>query len=142
MGMRFAVEAALRQSRTAVHIARVAPLFESVPSKPYGGTERAPAAAVALQLLTQAVLARADVFDVIHWHIDSVHLPLARPCPVPLITTLHGRLDVGGFGPLHREFAELRPVSICDVPAYASGMGELGGEPSIMACPSAAPSAL
>jgi glycosyltransferase involved in cell wall biosynthesis len=153
--MRFAVEGELRQSRTAVHIAQVAPLYESVPPKLYGGTERVvsylteelvrqghrvtlfasgdstttaeliapcehatrlerePAAAVALHtLLMEAVFARADTFDVIHCHLDSVHLPLARRCPVPVLTTLHGRLDIGGLGPLHREFAELPLVSI------------------------------
>ncbi|HVS76367.1 MAG TPA: glycosyltransferase family 4 protein, partial [Steroidobacteraceae bacterium] len=72
-----------------------------------------PTAAVALHaLLVEAVFARADVFDVIHCHTDSIHLPLARRCPVPVITTLHGRLDIEGLGLLHREFAELPLVSI------------------------------
>lgn len=75
--------------------------------------EREPAAAFALHaLLIEAVFARADVFDVIHCHTDSVHLPLARRCPVPVITTLHGRLDIAGLDRLHREFAELPLVSI------------------------------
>ncbi len=155
--MRFAVQAALPQSGTALRIAQVAPLYESVPPKLYGGTERVvsylteelvraghrvtlfasgdsrtaaelvavceralrferePAAAVALHtLLAEAVFARADVFDVIHCHTDSMHLPLARRCPVPVITTLHGRLDLAGLGALHREFAELPLVSVSD----------------------------
>lgn len=168
--MRFAVEAALRHSRTAVHIAQVAPLYESVPPKLYGGTERVvsylteelvrqghrvtlfasgdsrtaaelvavcehaarlerePAAAAALHtLLMEAVFARADLFDVIHCHIDSIHLPLARRCPVPVLTTLHGRLDIAGLGALHREFAELPLVSISNAQrtplAWASWAG-------------------
>ena len=70
-------------------------------------------AAVALHtLLLEAVFAHPALYDVIHCHTDSTHLPLARRCPVPVITTLHGRLDVGGLEPLHREFAELPLVSI------------------------------
>lgn len=75
--------------------------------------EREPSAAVALHaLLVETVFARADVFDVIHCHIDSIHLPLARRCPVPVVTTLHGRLDIAGLDRLYREFAELPLVSI------------------------------
>jgi glycosyltransferase involved in cell wall biosynthesis len=77
--------------------------------------EREPTAAIALHtLLIEAVFARADSFDVIHCHTDSIHLPLARRCPVPVITTLHGRLDIAGLHELHREFAELPLVSISD----------------------------
>jgi glycosyltransferase involved in cell wall biosynthesis len=77
--------------------------------------EREPTAAVAMHtLLMEAAFARSDVFDVIHCHIDSIHLPLARRCPVPVITTLHGRLDIAGLATLHREFAELPLVSISD----------------------------
>ncbi|MDE2448047.1 MAG: glycosyltransferase family 4 protein [Gammaproteobacteria bacterium] len=75
--------------------------------------ERESTAAVALHaLLIEAVFAHPALFDVIHCHIDSTHLPLARRCPVPVITTLHGRLDVGGLDALHREFAELPLVSV------------------------------
>ena len=155
--MRFAVHAVMSESGTALRIAQVAPLYESVPPKLYGGTERVvsylteelvrqghrvtlfasgdsrtsaelvavceraarlerePTATLAMHsLLIEAVFARAEVFDVIHCHTDSIHLPLARRCPVPVITTLHGRLDISGLGPLHREFAELPLVSISD----------------------------
>ena len=30
----------------------------------------------------------------IHFHIDFLHFPLARHCPTPCLTTLHGRLDL------------------------------------------------
>jgi glycosyltransferase involved in cell wall biosynthesis len=168
MGMRFAVQAAMSESR--LRIAQVAPLYESVPPRLYGGTERVvsylteelvraghrvtlfasgdsrtsaelvsvcehalrlerePTAALALHtLLIEAVFARADLFDVIHCHTDSIHLPLARRCPVPVVTTLHGRLDIAGLGPLHREFAELPLVSISNAQraplAWASWAG-------------------
>jgi glycosyltransferase involved in cell wall biosynthesis len=97
--------------------------------------EREPTAAVAMHtLLMEAAFARSDVFDVIHCHIDSIHLPLARRCPVPVITTLHGRLDIAGLATLHREFAELPLVSISD--AQRLCLRRAGPEPSITACPS------
>jgi glycosyltransferase involved in cell wall biosynthesis len=147
----------MSRSGMNLRIAQVAPLYESVPPKLYGGTERVvsylteelvrqghrvtlfasgdsrtsaelvaicgraarlgrdPTAAIALHtILIEAVFAHPDIFDVIHCHTDSIHLPLARRCPVPVITTLHGRLDVAGLDALHREFAELPLVSISD----------------------------
>ena len=147
----------MSESGSVLRIAQVAPLYESVPPKLYGGTERVvsylteelvrqghrvtlfasgdsrtsaelvsvcdralrlehePTAALALHaLLIEAAFARADVFDVIHCHTDSIHFPLARRCPIPVITTLHGRLDIAGLDRLHREFAELPLVSISD----------------------------
>lgn len=153
-----------------MRIAQVAPLYESVPPKLYGGTERVvsylteelvrqghrvtlfasgdsstsaelvpvcehavrlerqPIAALALHaLLVEAVFSRADVFDVIHCHTDSIHLPLARRSPVPVVTTLHGRLDIAGLDSLHRQFAELPLVSVSDAQraplAWASWAG-------------------
>jgi glycosyltransferase involved in cell wall biosynthesis len=44
--------------------------------------------------------------------MDGMHLPLARRSPVPVITTLHGRLDLAGLDSLYREFSELPMVSI------------------------------
>jgi hypothetical protein len=37
---------------------------------------------------------RASHFDVVHSHIDWVHIPLLRHLGVPFVTTLHGRLDL------------------------------------------------
>jgi len=70
--------------------------------------EREATAATALHaLLVETVCARAERFDVIHCHIDSIHLPLARRCPLRVVTTLHGRLDVMGLDSLDGEFPEL-----------------------------------
>ena len=53
-------------------------------------------------LVYAAMLARvaelADQFDVIHAHIDWVHIPLLRRMGVPFLTTLHGRLDHPALG--------------------------------------------
>ena len=50
--------------------------------------------AVATAGLIDAVATRADEFDLIHWHIDWLHLPLTRYIKTPCLTTLHGRLDL------------------------------------------------
>lgn len=140
-----------------LRIAQVAPLFESVPPKLYGGTERVvsylsealvleghtvtlfasgdsstSAALVAacpraLRLdvtrpdsqslhlvMLEKVFRHADDFDLIHFHTDAMHLPLARRHAIQSLTTLHGRLDIPGLEVLYREFAELPLVSISD----------------------------
>jgi glycosyltransferase involved in cell wall biosynthesis len=138
-----------------LRIAQVAPLFESVPPKLYGGTERvvsylteelvrqghrvtlfasgdsltaAERVAVtprALRLdprhpdpvslhmvMLEEVLKRAHRFDIIHFHIDGLHFPLARRQAVTTLTTLHGRLDLHGLESLYAEFSDLPLVSI------------------------------
>ncbi|MBV8753467.1 MAG: glycosyltransferase family 4 protein [Hyphomicrobiales bacterium] len=44
--------------------------------------------------LLARVAAEADRFDVIHCHVDWVHLPLLQRLAVPFVTTTHGRLDL------------------------------------------------
>jgi glycosyltransferase involved in cell wall biosynthesis len=60
------------------------------------------------------VFRRAGEFDVIHFHTDHLHFPLARRSRVPHVTTLHGRLDLPELPPLMREFCEMPLVSISD----------------------------
>ncbi|WP_447978912.1 glycosyltransferase family 4 protein [Candidatus Nitrospira bockiana] len=139
-----------------MRIAQVSPLWESVPPKLYGGTERIvsylteelvrlghdvtlfasgdsittaklrPACPEALRLSTgifnrdaplvtlleQAFGASAHDFDIIHSHLDFIGFPLSRRCLTPVITTLHGRLDLPELIPIFREFSELPVVSI------------------------------
>src|SRR5262245_47407464 len=118
-----------------MRIAQVAPLYESVPPKMYGGTERvvswlteelvrqghdvtlfASGDSVTSARLVAAcpralwqdpdcretlpqhvrqvemVAAQAARFDVVHFHTDYVHFPLARRMPCPTVTTLHGQV--------------------------------------------------
>ncbi|MDB6091903.1 MAG: glycosyl transferase group 1 [Gammaproteobacteria bacterium] len=142
--------------RQPLRIAQVAPLFESVPPKLYGGTERVvsyltedlvrqghevtlfasgdsvtaaqlvsvcdralrldpaqPDAFALHALMLEKVFRRAGSFDVIHFHTDRLHLPLARRCPnVCSMTTLHGRLDTAGLAALYGEFSEQPLISI------------------------------
>ncbi len=138
-----------------MHIAQVAPLFESVPPRRYGGTERVvawltdelvrrghevtlfategsrtgarlvPCAPGPLRLtersaggvawhvaMLEQVAARADELDVIHFHVDQIHLPLARRLATPSLTTVHGRLDQEGLEVLYDTFADAALVSI------------------------------
>jgi len=144
--------------KKSLRIAQIAPLYESVPPKLYGGTERVvsyltealvrqghqvtlfasgdsrtgaelvPACDRAIRLdsrhpdagalhlvMLERVFQRASSFDVIHCHLDTgVHLPLARRSRVPVITTLHGRLDLAGLDNLYKEFSDMQLVSISD----------------------------
>jgi glycosyltransferase involved in cell wall biosynthesis len=138
-----------------MRIAQVAPLYESVPPRQYGGTERivsylteelvrqgqdvtlfasgdsvtrgrliAPCRyALRLDptcthplahhmLLLEAVMRRAEEFDLIHFHCDYIHYPLSRRSTTPHVTTLHGRLDSPDLVPLYREFRDMPLISI------------------------------
>jgi glycosyltransferase involved in cell wall biosynthesis len=63
-------------------------------------------------LLLEQVAARADTFDIVHFHLSELHLPLARRLRAAHVTTLHGRLDIPGLAPLYREFQDVPLVSI------------------------------
>lgn len=141
-----------------MRIAQVSPLWESVPPRLYGGTERVvsylteelvrqghevtlyasgdsqtsarleAACPHALRLSTglvnrdaplilmqeHAMGADADQFDIIHSHLDFLSFPMSRRCPTPVLTTLHGRLDLPELGPIFREYADMQLVSISD----------------------------
>ena len=68
---------------------------------------------VAVQaVLLEAIAKRAAEFDVIHCHIDWLHLPLLSRSGVPFLTTLHGRLDIAGLPEVVRRFPDAPFVSI------------------------------
>src|SRR5512133_3799359 len=50
-----------------------------------------------LMLELGLVFERAHMFDVIHSHVDYFALPMARLVKTPVVTTLHGRLDLPGL---------------------------------------------
>ena len=62
--------------------------------------------------MVDRVLANADQYDFIHFHVDFVHFPLFRHLAGRCLTTLHGRLDLPDFLPGFTEFPEARLVSI------------------------------
>jgi glycosyltransferase involved in cell wall biosynthesis len=55
-----------------------------------------------------------DDFDVVHSHLDHYGLAAARACRAPVVTTLHGRLDLPELKPVFQEFREVPLVSISD----------------------------
>lgn len=65
-------------------------------------------------LMVEQVARRAALFDVVHFHVSELHLPVARRLPAAHVTTLHGRLDLPELGPLYREFNDVPLVSISD----------------------------
>jgi glycosyltransferase involved in cell wall biosynthesis len=143
--------------RRPLKIAQLAPLYESVPPKLYGGTERlvayltealiarghqvtlfasgdstcrAPLRAVypqalrlaklnymgpayQMMMLTEA-LGRTHDFDIIHSHLDYWGFPFQKLTSTPLVSTLHGRLDVPECKQLYQYYRHAPVVSISD----------------------------
>jgi glycosyltransferase involved in cell wall biosynthesis len=69
---------------------------------------------LACALLLEAISRRAREFDVIHSHIDWLHLPVLTRLEIPFLTTMHGRLDLPGIPEALREFRDACFVSISD----------------------------
>ena len=65
-------------------------------------------------IMLDRVLADAEAYDVIHFHVDILQMPLVRRCPRPYVTTLHGRLDLPDLVAFHLHFADHPVVSISD----------------------------
>ncbi len=139
-------------------IAQVSPLYEAVPPKLYGGTERIVAylsdalvelghdvtlfasadartrarlaavrdqairldphplksdAAAHLTMLHE-VRRRANEFDIIHFHVEPMHLPLFEAIAGRTVTTMHGRLDLKDLPALYGCWPQYPLVSISD----------------------------
>jgi len=56
----------------------------------------------------------AAEFDIIHSHLDFLSFPLSRRCQTPVVTTLHGRLDLPEIMPIFNEYTDMSVVSISD----------------------------
>lgn len=139
-----------------MHIAQIAPLYEAVPPRLYGGTERIVAyltdalvdrghdvtlfssadartkatlhatrhqsirldpaplksdLAAHLALLHE-VRAHANRFDILHFHMDLLHLPAFEAVAERTVTTLHGRLDLTDLADVYRRWPQYPLVSI------------------------------
>ena len=64
--------------------------------------------------LLEATASTAAQFDVIHCHLEWIHLPLLRRIGVPYLTTLHGRLDGPHVPALSGCFPDATFVAISD----------------------------
>jgi glycosyltransferase involved in cell wall biosynthesis len=69
-----------------------------------------PMSALTTQL--ECVAVRAKEFDVIHCHLDWIHIPLFRRLGRPFVTTLHGRLDLPHMHTFAAGFADAPFISI------------------------------
>jgi glycosyltransferase involved in cell wall biosynthesis len=58
--------------------------------------------------------AHANEFDLIHSHVETLGFLLARHAPVPVVSTLHGRLDAWGVPDLLETFRDIPLVAISD----------------------------
>ena len=63
-------------------------------------------------ILLNSVLARANEFDILHFHIEMAHFPIFRTIQDRAVTTLHGRLDLPDLHALYRAFPQAPLVSI------------------------------
>ena len=53
-------------------------------------------------------------FDIIHSHVETLGFLFARHCETPVVTTLHGRLDVSGIPELLEEFSDIPLIAISE----------------------------
>jgi glycosyltransferase involved in cell wall biosynthesis len=56
----------------------------------------------------------AEMFEIIHFHIDQLHFPLFAPLWSKTLTTAHGRLDLPDLPALFREFPMMPLASISE----------------------------
>lgn len=64
--------------------------------------------------MVERVAEDAAAYDVVHFHLDYLHFPVARAMGPRALTTLHGRLDGHDARPLLARFHDLPWVSISD----------------------------
>lgn len=60
------------------------------------------------------VFARASEFDIIHCHLDYLPFPFEPFIDTPIVTTLHGRLDLPVLQHIFAKFSNARVISISD----------------------------
>lgn len=89
--------------------ARLVPIVERA-LRPVGAPLLDPVACHLLAI--EAAAERASEFDVVHSHVDYLPFRTFADLPVPLLTTLHGRLDVEGLGEIYRRWRRFPLVSI------------------------------
>ena len=63
-------------------------------------------------LMLEQVRARADEFDVLHFHTDVLQFSMFSDIAHKCVTTMHGRLDLPDFMPIYAKFPEMPLISI------------------------------
>jgi glycosyltransferase involved in cell wall biosynthesis len=88
-------------------------LVPTVPVALWGAGEVGEAAAAIDRTLT-LVAEHAGDFDLIHNHLEWHGFPLARTAPVPVVATLHGRIDIGPTAEALPLYPEIPLIAISD----------------------------
>ena len=65
-------------------------------------------------MMLEKTFSSSKQFDLFHSHLDFLAFPLARRCGTPVLTTLHGRLDLPELKPIFAEFLDCPLISISD----------------------------
>ncbi len=65
-------------------------------------------------MMLEKTFSSSGQFDLFHSHLDFLAFPLARRCGTPVLTTLHGRLDLPELKPIFAEFLDCPLISISD----------------------------
>ncbi len=60
------------------------------------------------------VMDRVESFDIIHNHMDYLAFPLIAASPTPIVTTLHGRLDLPDLPAVFAAYPDAALISISD----------------------------
>jgi glycosyltransferase involved in cell wall biosynthesis len=60
----------------------------------------------------QALGSASGEYDIIHSHLDFLSFPMSRHAHAPVVTTLHGRLDLPELQPIFDEYTDMPVVSI------------------------------
>jgi glycosyltransferase involved in cell wall biosynthesis len=79
--------------------------------------------------LIERVMADADRYDVIHFHMDHLQLGAMRRLATPSVATMHGRMDLPDLAALYGEFEDVALVSISD--AQRSPLPDLNWQATI-----------
>ncbi len=67
-----------------------------------------------LILSTARAWREQDRFDIVHSHVEAAGFLFARYARVPVVSTLHGRLDIDGMPALIEEFGDVPLVAISE----------------------------
>ena len=87
--------------------------------------------------LLKRVTDAADRFDVVHSHLDWFGFPLVDLVAKPVLTTLHGWMDLPELAPLFQAFPHAPLISISDAQRRPlgerclMGFGSTGGPPML-----------
>jgi len=64
--------------------------------------------------MVEHLVKEAHRFDIIHNHIEWLFLPAFRAINIPVLTTIHSRLDLAEMEMVYKEFRDVPLVSISD----------------------------